>query len=614
MKRALAVLLLLPSLFTSAQMPQGKAYVDSLLRQLPRATDDTSAVIILNSLSVATYLTDPDDGLKYAKRALTLSQTCGWKKGEAIAFNSFGNSYRRKASYPQALDFYYRSLRIYEDLGINKDIGIVSGNIGTVYFDQKAYPKALESFFKSLHTAQSVADKKGEMMAVGNIGSVYYAQARYTDAIEYLSKSLAIAEELKDNRGIINQLSNIGSAYADMGKKVEGLGYYQKALNIAREEGDRQIIATNEGNIGETYLDIAKDSSTAPAQRAANLASATQYLQKGIADARAVAFNQAVIDFSQALSEAYTLQGAYKDALAAYRQYTALKDSTFNLENNEKLSNLETKRAVELKEKDIQLAKLAVEKKRNERWAYIGGILLLLAIMAILFRSFRRQQHSNHIISKEKQRSDDLLLNILPAEVAEELKDHGSSAARLYDDVSVIFTDFVDFTGTAQSLSPQMLIAELNECFTAFDAIIERNGLEKIKTIGDAYMAVCGLPQSNPLHAKQTVQAAIEIRDFVGARLAAARSGAEAFQIRIGINSGSVVAGIIGVKKFAYDIWGDTVNTAARMEQYGEPGAINISQSTYDLVKDNFGCISRGKISAKNKGDIEMYFVEDLKI
>ena len=207
---------------------------------------------------------------------------------------------------------------------------------------------------------------------------------------------------------------------------------------------------------------------------------------------------------------------------------------------------------------------------------------------------------------EEKKKSDDLLLNILPADVAEELKQNGSSTARQYEHVSVMFTDFVDFTGTAEALNPQTLVMELNACFTAFDAIIERNGLEKIKTIGDAYMAVCGLPVSDPRHAQKAVQAALEIRDFIEDR----KGRKQVFDIRIGINSGPVVAGIIGVKKFAYDIWGDTVNTANRMEQHGQAAKINISTSTYELVKNDYQCEYRGKIAAKNKGEVEMYFVE----
>lgn len=206
----------------------------------------------------------------------------------------------------------------------------------------------------------------------------------------------------------------------------------------------------------------------------------------------------------------------------------------------------------------------------------------------------------------EKKKSDDLLLNILPSEIAEELKQKGKSDAQLYDHVSVLFTDFVSFTSISEKLSPNELVNMINHYFTAFDAIMESNGLEKIKTIGDAYMAVCGMPNNDKDHAIKTVHAALEILDFIKNQ----KSEGGAFDIRIGINSGAVVAGIVGVKKFAYDIWGDTVNTAARMEQNSEAGKINISGSTFELVKEHFACIHRGKINAKNKGDIDMYFVE----
>jgi class 3 adenylate cyclase len=223
----------------------------------------------------------------------------------------------------------------------------------------------------------------------------------------------------------------------------------------------------------------------------------------------------------------------------------------------------------------------------------------------VLFQKEEIQQQ-NIALLEEKRKSDDLLLNILPAEVAEELKQKGSSVARHYDEVSVLFTDIVNFTHLAEQMDAQRLVQELNQCFSAFDAIVEKYGLQKIKTIGDAYMAVCGLPASDPQHAHNTVQAALEIR----ALMASKDEQAQPFRIRIGINSGPVVAGIIGVKKFAYDIWGDTVNTAARMEQHSEPGRINISSATYALVKDAFACTPRGMVQAKNKGEVEMYFVE----
>lgn len=214
-------------------------------------------------------------------------------------------------------------------------------------------------------------------------------------------------------------------------------------------------------------------------------------------------------------------------------------------------------------------------------------------------------------LKEEKQKSDKLLLNILPEEVAGELKSKGSADAKLFDHVTVLFTDFVNFTTVSERLSPQQLVDELNTCFKAFDEILSEYNIEKIKTVGDAYLAVAGLPSANASHAEVVVCAALEIRDFMQNRKSLV--GNSTFEIRIGIHSGNVVAGIVGVKKFAYDIWGDTVNIAARMEQSSEAGKVNISESTYLLILDKFSCEFRGEIEAKNKGLLKMYFVNEAK-
>lgn len=217
----------------------------------------------------------------------------------------------------------------------------------------------------------------------------------------------------------------------------------------------------------------------------------------------------------------------------------------------------------------------------------------------------------NIIVEREKKRSEDLLLNILPEEVAEELKAKGSADAKLIDEVTVLFTDFKGFTQLSEKLSPKELVQEINECFSAFDYIMQKYGVEKIKTIGDAYMAAGGLPTSNDTHANDVIRAALEIQQYMlDHKTQRQAAGSLFFEIRIGVHTGPVVAGIVGVKKFAYDIWGDTVNTASRMESSGEIGKVNISGTTYELIKDEFHCTYRGKIQAKNKGEIDMYFVE----
>jgi class 3 adenylate cyclase len=213
----------------------------------------------------------------------------------------------------------------------------------------------------------------------------------------------------------------------------------------------------------------------------------------------------------------------------------------------------------------------------------------------------------------EKKKSDDLLLNILPEEVAEELKTKGNAEAKQFNEVTVMFTDFKNFTQISEKLSPTELVNEIHTCFKAFDNIITKHNIEKIKTIGDSYMCVGGLPVINATNAVDVVNAAIEIQQFMQQHLNQRKTeNKEPFEIRIGVHTGSVVAGIVGVKKFAYDIWGDTVNTASRMESSGEAGKVNISGSTYELVKDKFVCTHRGKISAKGKGEIDMYFVESI--
>lgn len=244
------------------------------------------------------------------------------------------------------------------------------------------------------------------------------------------------------------------------------------------------------------------------------------------------------------------------------------------------------------------------------------GLVLILYWIALVFENakdsaLRTLQERNYELAIEKEKSENLLLNILPVQVAEELKEKGSSEAKLFTDVTVMFIDFVGFTNITERMSPQALVNEIDYCFKNFDVIISNFGLEKIKTVGDAYIAAGGLPEYFDDHAFQTVSAAIAICQFMEEYKEQRLKGdAVYFEHRIGIHSGSVVAGIVGIKKFAYDIWGDTVNTAARMEQSSEPGRINISKATYELVKNDFQFQHRGKIKAKNKGTLDMYFLE----
>lgn len=219
-----------------------------------------------------------------------------------------------------------------------------------------------------------------------------------------------------------------------------------------------------------------------------------------------------------------------------------------------------------------------------------------------------------HQLREERDKSDKLLLNILPATTAQELKQNGFAKPVKFDAVTVIFTDFVGFTRIAESLSPEELIEELDKCFSYFDAVTEKYNLEKLKTIGDAYMCAGGIPQKNNTHALDAALASLEIQAFMNQmKDMKAELGLPYWELRLGMHCGELIAGVIGEKKFAYDVWGDTVNTASRLESSGTPGEINISAAVYEKIKYFFICKHRGKVKAKNKGDIDMYYLKGLK-
>ncbi|MFI5150175.1 MAG: adenylate/guanylate cyclase domain-containing protein [Bacteroidia bacterium] len=206
----------------------------------------------------------------------------------------------------------------------------------------------------------------------------------------------------------------------------------------------------------------------------------------------------------------------------------------------------------------------------------------------------------------EKEESERLLYNILPVELTNELKQKGSITPHRYTETTVLFTDFKNFTATAANISPEKLVSELNQIFQVFDYITEKHSIEKIKTIGDSYMAVCGIPNESDLHAIQCVRAALDMIRFLEERKKKSGLG---WEMRVGIHSGPLVAGVVGTKKFTYDVWGDTVNTASRMESSGVPGLLNISEATYQRIKDQYECEFRGLLAAKGKGELKMYFV-----
>jgi adenylate cyclase len=657
MKRILIILLTIScSLFAihcSAQL-QGQALIDSMLKELPRQKEDTNKVNILDELSWSYIQTDPDEAIKHELKGLELATKLGWKKGMAKAYFSLAQFYSHKNYYPRFMEYSQEALKIYEAIGDQKGmsmaytsiavvyinledyanaleyqfkalkIGEAAGNkagvaamyynIAYLYLSQHNYPKALEYDNKALKLNEELGNKGGVAMATGHIGKVYSSQRNYPKALEYYLNCLKMQEELQNKFGTVSATHEIAEVYTAQKNYATALVYGQKALQIAEESKSAYLIKNELQTIGCIYLSMYKDSTEDSKTRgeATILRKAIDYFERSLAKTRAYASPSDMMGCYEYLGEAYKLSGNYKKAIANTDSGRVIRDSIFSTENNIRIARMENARGHYVDSLNTaatqKVAEVKAQQRRNYEYIGAGAFVLLLGFAFFMARN-------NKLLAKEKrksdtllQKSDTLLLNILPGEVADELKATGATTAKHYDNVTVLFTDFVNFTQAAEQMNAQELIDELHACFKVFDEITSKYNIEKIKTIGDAYLAVGGLPSADPKHAENVVSAAREINTFMQDRLSKMGSD-RTFQVRIGIHSGSVVAGIVGVKKFAYDIWGDTVNTAARMEQNSEAGRINISETTYDLVKDKFSCEYRGGVEAKGKGVMKMYFV-----
>jgi len=536
------------------------------------------------------------EALKEYLSTLKIYEEIGDKNGIAYSYNNIGLVYAAQGNYPEALKNYFQAVKIMKEIGDKAGIANSYNNIGIVYYAQGNYPEALKNYFLGLKLMKEIGDTQGIAILYSNIGCVYAAQDNYSEALKNHFQALKIREEIGDKDGIANSYGNIGAVYAIQGNYPEALKNHFQALKISEAIGDKKGIAGSYNNIGTIYTNLhhAKEGEA--------------WLQKGLALSKKIGSKENIKESYSGLAAADSALGNYKDAFENYKQYTVYKDSLYNEENTRKLTQTAMQYEFDKKQladhlKNVQAQKLAKERLQKQSvytYAGAGIAALLLAFSVFIFRN-------NKKLSVEKEKSENLLLNILPAEVADELKINGNAGAKYFDKVTVLFTDFVDFTKAGERMSPQELVSELHQCFKAFDEIIGKYDIEKIKTVGDAYLAVSGLPNVNAQHAQNIVGAARDIRNFMLARRA--QMGNKTFEVRIGIHSGSVVAGIVGVKKFAYDIWGDTVNTAARMEQSGVAGKVNISETTYQLIKEDFTCEYRGELEAKNKGMLRMYFV-----
>lgn len=536
---------------------------------------------------------DYEKTLHYYIQALGMAEKIGNPAALAIAHNNLGSIYHDISDYPKALEHYIKSL----DYKETRQMSMTLINIGGIYLEQDNYSKALEYIGRSLKINRLNGVLDEQAIALSKIGDIYRKKGDYIKSLDYYSQSQKIYEEFGHKIGVANIYNSIGELFEVQDAYTMALDNYRKGLKIYEEIGEKNGIAISLNNIGGIY------------EMQGEYEKALDHCLRGYEVALTIQSFQRKRASCLCLYNSYKAIGNRTKALQYLEILKAVEDSLATKEPTKELQQMEfqaeTRLIQEAHEEDIRHE----EKTRNI--VLVVSVFFLLLAGSFYFR-WRYVRKSKASLQIEKDRSENLLLNILPEEIARELKEKGRSDARDFDMVSILFTDFKSFTEQSAILTAAELVNELNHCFKAFDGIIEKYGIEKVKTIGDAYMAAGGVPIRNDDSVKNTVLAAIEMQEFIAARGKEQRKkGLPYFEMRAGIHTGPVVAGIVGVKKFQYDIWGDTVNTASRMESSGEVGKVNISLATYELIKDYtiFTFESRGKIAAKGKGYMDMYFV-----
>lgn len=604
---------------------------------------DTSKVNELLTLSKENLSSDLLKAIDYSKEAMDLSIKIDFKKGEALALKMIGIAHYYQGNNLEALNFYKQSLNVFSLIRDDNGVSNLQNNIGAIYMNQGDDAKALDYFLQSLQRAEKTGDKLRILTAMTNVGAVYsHNDSTLEKSLIYDLKALPLAKQLDDKQAIGTITVNIGSIYSLQGKDSIALIYLKQSLKAF---GNSENSPASYNAIGKVYLNQKKyPQALSSHQQAYNIAKklngkldvvqslqglantnvelgenskAIKYFKEAevIADSIDASFELLKVDSSMAAS--YARLSDYKNATAYHIKYEYYKDLLYNNETDKKLANLQFDFDLQKKEGEITVLKkdnsyreLEIKKQRFAKNASVIGLVMVFILAFFIYRNYRIKAKSNKILDRKNVEIENLLLNILPAEVAKELQTTGKATSRHYENVSVLFTDFKGFTAIADKLSPEEVVEELNTCFMAFDNIVQKHNLEKIKTIGDSYMCAGGIPTFNKDHVCNMVKASLEMLVFMEKyNHERGMKRLPVWDIRIGVHVGPVVAGVVGTKKYAYDIWGSTVNIASRMESNGSPGLVNISAATYEQVKNDYACNYRGKIYAKNVGDIDMYFV-----
>lgn len=584
------------------------------------------------------------EAIKNYRLAHRMRKELGDEKGALRALYNISIIHENLGNYKEALDYVLQFIEGQGATGDTLELANAYNLVGNIMTERDRFDDA-ELYYRKAEKLHRTAGNKWELAgALQNLGNISDARGEYLlkrdslngvaayfqEAISYYEKSLQMTQQLKDKEGQAELYNNIGATQKNIGtyyikKKLikkanaaweKGLSNCEKSLALYQEKADKKGLQRVYNTFGDIY------------RRKKNYKKALYYSELSLEAAKQIKDKKYEHNAYKDIALVYYEIGKYKEAYHFRKKYDELR---YQVNDEAQVKSDERRLAlysdhmkeyeIESKEREVELLEKRSALERIRRNTAIGGVIGFALLAFLLFNRNRLKNKSNkelikknEIIEAEKKHSESLLLNILPAATAAELKQKGKADARHYENVTILFTDFVSFTKLAEQYSPEELVAELDTCFKAFDAITTRHNIEKIKTIGDAYMCAGGLPIVNERHALDIINTALEMLAFIKEHQEKQRQmGKPIFKMRIGIHTGEVVTGVVGHKKFAYDIWGDAVNIAAHMESSSKAGKINISRQTYEEIKDHFTCTYRGKVKAKNKGEIEMYFVEDKK-
>jgi class 3 adenylate cyclase len=621
--------------------------VDSLKAVIETLKDDSIKVNTLNELSYSFWDTNPDMSIMYAMEAMDMAYKVNFRKGVAYALKNMGMAYFAKSDYISVLEYWQQSLAVFDSIGDRVGVSNILNNIGSVYFDQSDNASAVDYDIRAAKVAEEIGNTLRMASVYINIGSIYSEDSEtYENALEYFSLALRLSEELGEYDIMGTSSVNLGELYYKLENYDSALFYYERSLEAFEFDGSGTI-PYSLNNIGKLYstraeypssikfhedaYDIAKENQDKKQMSQSLIGLGNTYRLTN--DHRSALTNyQEAEQLAQEIGATDELQQAYEGLAFTYSQIrdfsnafkyqnllTDINYQLYNEANDKKIQRLQFGYEIDKREEEITqlttekaLQDSEMKRQRIMIYAILGGLVLIMAIAVITYKNYREKARINKVLDKQNAEIESLILNILPKEIARELQAEGEATPRYYENVSVLFTDFKGFSSISKDMTPNELVEHLNAYFHAFDDIVGRFGLEKIKTIGDAYMCAGGIPLPNKTHPLDIVKAGLAMQEYINQRKEEmAEKGQTGWDLRVGIHTGPIVAGVVGKKKYAYDIWGNTVNIASRMESNGEPGKVNISDATYNLVKDQYKCLHRGKIYAKNVGDIDMYFIEE---